>query len=375
MHPCSLTLNLCVFETHPLFLLDSFGIDTFYIYEFGRCIKHKFFGFWGTGGVWRKQAVADAGGFTWESVTEDILLSYKAYMRKGYEFIYLPQFPQCLEVPAGMLAHLQQKNRWTKGYLQVFRLYGWTMLCSSKIPFVIKYEFFAHVLGALQLVFCALSYMIFPHLKAPALTNSWCFRFLTITPTLEYFLSILFAQTTKKPASNGHYSSVWSRLARLRFFVPSCILQMGMTGFETKAALEGLFSKDATFLTTPKSGASNKAKRCWSDDLVACLGLMVALHQIVVVTVNNPYADIDSLALRYTWMFWNTCFVSGLICVPTAFFLAKYRHATRKSVGCMWLPSRSLLGMLLTPLVTLGQVVAIGAHSEARMREDAAFII
>ena len=336
--------------------VDSFGIDTFYVYEFGRSIKNKFFGFWGTGGVWRKQAVADAGGFTWESVTEDILLSYKAYMRERYEFVYVPQFPQCLEVPADMLAHLQQKNRWTKGYLQVFRLFGWTILCSPKVPFVMKYEFFVHVLGALQLVFGAVCHIIFPHLKAPALMNTPFSRFLTLWTTAEYLMSVVFAQITKAPANNGHYSSVWDRVARLRFLVPSCILQMGMTGFETKAALEGMISDDATFLTTPKAGAPTQAKRTWTDDLVAYLGLALALHQIVFLSCNDPYSDIDWAVHRYACMFWNACFVIGMICVPSAFFWAKYKHQT-KSIHFMKFPSRSLfLEMTITAAMAVEQL-------------------
>jgi hypothetical protein len=238
-----------------------------------------------------------------------------------------------LEVPADMLAHLQQKNRWTKGYLQVFRLYGWKLLCSPKIPFVIKYEFFVHVLGALQLVFCAFSYIVFPHLKAPELMNTWTSHFLAYSTTLEYVLSIVFAQTTKVPGRNGHYSSVLSRVARLRFFVPACILQMGMTGFETKAALEGMFSDDATFLTTPKAGAPTQAKQNLTDDLVAFMGLLVALHQIVFIFVNDPYADIESVYLRCVCMFWNACFVTGLICVSIAFFFAKYKTWTFNSIN------------------------------------------
>ena len=346
---------------------DSFGIDTFYIYEFGRSIKHKFFGFWGTGGVWRKQAVADAGGFTWESVTEDILLSYKAYMRNNYEFVYVPQFPQCLEVPADMLAHLQQKNRWTKGYLQVFRLYGWTILCSKKVPFIMKYEFFVHVLGALQLVLSATSHIIFPHLNSPELMNNVYSKFFLIWSTSEYVLSIVFAQITKTPASNGHYGSVWSRVARLRFLVPACILQMGMTVFETKAALEGVLSDDATFLTTPKAGAPTKAKRSISDDVVAYLAYLLALHQIVAVYMNDPYSDIEWIVQRYICMFWNVCFVVGLICVPTAFLWTKYQHATMKSIQFLKFPRRSLLGMVLTTVLAVGPVVAVGAaQSESR---------
>jgi beta-mannan synthase len=79
----------------------------------GRAAAYGCFGFNGTGGVWRREAIAAGGGWSWETVTEDLALSYKAFL-KGYRFVYVRDIPQKLESPANILAHLQQKHRWTK---------------------------------------------------------------------------------------------------------------------------------------------------------------------------------------------------------------------------------------------------------------------
>ncbi|KAL3915853.1 MAG: hypothetical protein SGILL_005449, partial [Bacillariaceae sp.] len=99
---------------------DSIGLDIHHTIE-QTARSHLFgvFGFNGTGGVWRKQAIADAGGWTWDTVTEDLAISYLAHL-EGYAFRYLSDCPQMLELPSNLLAHVQQKQRWIKGFLQDF---------------------------------------------------------------------------------------------------------------------------------------------------------------------------------------------------------------------------------------------------------------
>src|SRR6185503_19877295 len=48
----------------------------------------RFFNFNGTGGVWRKQTIVDAGGWQHDTLTEDLDLSYRAQM-KGWKFNFL----------------------------------------------------------------------------------------------------------------------------------------------------------------------------------------------------------------------------------------------------------------------------------------------
>lgn len=93
------------------------------IEQTARGAVYQVFGFNGTGGLWRKSAVRDAGGWTWETVTEDLALSYNAYI-KGYKFAYVRDIPQRLEVPGNFLAHVQQKHRWTKVRLEDARVMG-----------------------------------------------------------------------------------------------------------------------------------------------------------------------------------------------------------------------------------------------------------
>ena len=85
----------------------------------GRAAAFGCFGFNGTGGVWRKAAIKAAGGWSWLSITEDLALSYQAFL-KGYKFVYVRDIPQRLEVPGNFLAYIQQKHRWTKVTITAF---------------------------------------------------------------------------------------------------------------------------------------------------------------------------------------------------------------------------------------------------------------
>lgn len=286
-------------------------------------------------------------------------------MNKRYEFTYLPQFPQILEVPSDILAHIQQKHRWTKGYLQVFRIYCWDMLASPKVPFIIKYEFLVHVLGALQFIFNAATFILMMHLRMPGCLNSWPYKFNILFTYLESLLTPVVALLSKTAASNGHYKTVWQRVARLRFWFPYCILQYGMTPFETKAILDGLFSVDNTFLTTPKQGSPTKPQRNWSDNVAATVGLVLAAHQLLFMYLNDPFEYIQAPWLRCIVQFNNWQFCIGLLSVASSFFWAKYKQAPvfdsvrRITEGFSQLSSSSSIFKILSgPLLGLSMTAA-----------------
>ena len=315
-------------------LIDSIGLDIHHVIEqLGRSTNYRVFGFNGTGGIWRKQTVADAGGFTWETVTEDMLMSYRAYM-KGYDFIYVRYYPQCLEVTADILSHVQQRHRWTKGFLQVFRIYRWTILTSPKVPFAVKYEFFAKILATMQLVLTVLLHVVYPHLKLPAIDHSLLYLWLVRLGSLDALLTPIHGILSKVPSRNGHYESLWSRIGRLRFVIPFYSLRMGMTMFELKAILEGLWSDDATFLTTPKTGSNNSVKRVWLDDLASWIGLVLVCHHIYFYFIVESHPDFDP-KLRYLMLGWVTTYVVGQFCVSVDFLLAKHNKTRSNLVSTL----------------------------------------
>jgi hypothetical protein len=209
---------------------------------------------------------------------------------------------------------------------------------------------------------------LFVHLKSHSFANSWYLGFLIVTGPLLNALSSIFAVSSKVSSSNGCYSSVLSRAARLRFFVPRSILQMGFAVFECKALLEGLFSDDATFLTTPKAGAPTRAEPKWLDDLAAYSGLLLGLYQLAALSFRNLAEDMDSSIVRYTLLYTQVTHVTGLLCVPTwflwkkygsSFCWAQYKHATMKSIQFMNMPSRSLFTIAVTAVLAGGQIMVL----------------
>ena len=68
--------------------LQAFALDAhFLIEQIGRNSQHAFINFNGTGGVWRKSCILDAGNWNDDTLTEDLDLSYRA-QRIGWEFVY-----------------------------------------------------------------------------------------------------------------------------------------------------------------------------------------------------------------------------------------------------------------------------------------------
>ncbi|MFT5906152.1 MAG: cellulose synthase/poly-beta-1,6-N-acetylglucosamine synthase-like glycosyltransferase, partial [Cryomorphaceae bacterium] len=77
----------------------------------------RFFTFNGTGGMWRKSCIADAGGWQHDTLTEDMDLSYRAQL-KGWNFIFLKDVESPAELPVDMDGFKSQQHRWTKGSIQ-----------------------------------------------------------------------------------------------------------------------------------------------------------------------------------------------------------------------------------------------------------------
>src|SRR6185503_6360730 len=78
------------------------------------------FNFSGTGGIWRKEAIADAGGWQHDTLTEDLDLSYRAQLR-GWKFVYREDVVTPAELPEDVSAFRAQQYRWAKGTVQTAR--------------------------------------------------------------------------------------------------------------------------------------------------------------------------------------------------------------------------------------------------------------
>uniref|UniRef100_A0A7S4JMQ5 Sulfotransferase domain-containing protein n=1 Tax=Odontella aurita TaxID=265563 RepID=A0A7S4JMQ5_9STRA len=247
------------YNTHETLLTecDSLVMDIHHVLEQqGRANHLGCFSFNGSGGIWRLDAIRAAGGFSWDTVTEDLDLSYIAFMA-GYRFVYVPHLPQLLELPSNILAHKQQKNRWNKGYFQVCRKSMQKILKCSHLPLSVRIEAFFHITNpitcflGLVILFLSPIVMIIHGAVHPALIA------FTFAPCISTMVSGMIACYAKVPGSNGHYTTFWDRTKRLVYIPMVMCLAMGTCIYDSCAIFQGLFSNDSTFLRTPKAGGGD----------------------------------------------------------------------------------------------------------------------
>ncbi|MCC2545136.1 glycosyltransferase family 2 protein [Hymenobacter sp. BT175] len=230
--------------------LQSFGLNAHFLVEqVGRHAGGHFINFNGTGGVWRRSCIEDAGGWHSDTLTEDLDLSYRAQL-KGWLFQYLPHVVAPAELPAAMDALKSQQFRWTKGAAETARKHLGTVLrsglkTSTKLHagfhLLNSTVFVAVLLMAVLSVPLLLVREFSPHLK-PVFQAAAVFPLSFLPLTMFFYLSWQQAD----PA------------APARRFVPRFLLflamSMGLSLHNSRAVLAGLARRPSAFIRTPKQG-------------------------------------------------------------------------------------------------------------------------
>jgi cellulose synthase/poly-beta-1,6-N-acetylglucosamine synthase-like glycosyltransferase len=84
----------------------------------------------GTAGIWRRATIDDAGGWAADTLTEDLDLSYRAFL-KGWRFRYVVDVAVPGEVPPQLMAYKVQQARWAKGSTQCLKKHARPLLTSD----------------------------------------------------------------------------------------------------------------------------------------------------------------------------------------------------------------------------------------------------
>lgn len=124
--------------------LQSIFLDGhFFIEHVARHGSGLFFNFNGTAGVWRRRCIDDAGGWSGDTLTEDLDLSYRAQLR-GWRFAYRPELTAAAELPIDMNAFKRQQHRWAKGSVQT-AMKLLPRIMRSRLPWRVKLEVKNHM--------------------------------------------------------------------------------------------------------------------------------------------------------------------------------------------------------------------------------------
>jgi cellulose synthase/poly-beta-1,6-N-acetylglucosamine synthase-like glycosyltransferase len=228
-----------------LTLAQSFGIDGhFWVEQTARCWSGLFMNFNGSGGIWRRTAIDDAGGWQTDTLTEDLDLSYRARLR-GWRLKFLPQVICPAEIPVQMSSLKNQQHRWAKGSIQTVK---------KLIPDVLRADL--SVFTKYQAICHLTNYLVHPFMLLTALTFPLLCRFDVDFSGREYLPGIvgsLFA--TFGPSSMYLYAQSqlypdWKR--RLPYFPFLLIFGTGIALNNTKAIWEALINVSSPFVRTPK---------------------------------------------------------------------------------------------------------------------------
>lgn len=226
-------------------------LDAHFIVE--QAARHAaglFFNFNGTAGIWRRAALEQGGGWTADTVTEDLDLSYRAQLR-GWRFVYRDDYSVPSELPENMAAFKSQQHRWTKGGIQVMRKQLGAIL-RSPVPGRIKREATWHLLvGFIHPLLIAFAALLVPYcLFAPTLSG-WLGAAQPVVLTFT-----LWATVGLYVAGRRLRGGAWGE-ALLVVAAAPLVLSFGlaMSVSNTIAVFEGLFQRGGEFVRTPKGGA------------------------------------------------------------------------------------------------------------------------
>lgn len=235
--------------------MQAFGLDAhFSVEQTGRNIQHSFINFNGTGGIWRKSCIVEAGGWSAQTLTEDLDLSYRAQLN-GWEFKYLEHIETPAELPILMPAIKTQQYRWNKGAAET-SMKNLRRVYKSDFSLLTKIHATFHLLNSS--VFMVL--LIAAVLSLPLLIIKAEHQQLDTLFIIGNFMLLGFF-------SIGFYFWVASKKAPftrirenfLQTYLSFMTISMGMSLHNGIAVLEGFFGRKTPFVRTPKFNSSNES--------------------------------------------------------------------------------------------------------------------
>jgi len=260
-----------------------------------------FFNFNGTAGIWRRAAIADAGGWSQDTLTEDLDLSYRAQLA-GWRFVYLPDLTVPSELPVDVNGFKSQQFRWAKGSIQTARkLLG--RILRSALPWKVKLEAAIHLTNnASYPLMVALSVLLFPAMeirRGGPLTTILLVDlplFLAATVSVCVFYGVSEAGTGRR--------GWWRELARL----PAVLaVGIGLSVNNACAVVSGLRRRGGEFVRTPKyriehRGEDWKRKRYRAGRSLAVVGEGVLALYLLACFLHAAATGMWA-SLPFLWLF------------------------------------------------------------------------
>ncbi|MDI6765210.1 MAG: glycosyltransferase family 2 protein [Bacteroidota bacterium] len=278
--------------------IQAMALDGHFVIEQNVRNKAGFFiNFNGTGGIWRKECIFDAGNWEADTLTEDLDLSYRAQLR-GWKFKFLNDVTSPAELPSEINALKSQQFRWTKGAIETARKIL-PRVWKSDLPFEKKLHATFHLSNNIVFPFILLAGI----LNVPLIFIKHQGGYETYFAIMAIFVfafigSFLFYLYSQKDVYHD-----WRK--RMLLFPLFMAGSMGFAVNNTKAVIEGLIKKKSEFVRTPKYSVIDK-KDTWLDkkyvlkkfNYTVIIELLLAMYCFFGVISSIYYLEIAALPFQ-----------------------------------------------------------------------------
>ena len=260
------------------------------------------FNFSGTGGMWRKAAIASAGGWQHDTLTEDLDLSYRAQLA-GWRFVYREDIVTPAELPEDISAFRAQQFRWAKGTVQTARKLLGTLMRARLSPMQ-RVEAFFHLTPHFAyplMVF--LSVLLLPALILMPATDPKTMLMIDLPLVIGTTGSLATFYAMAEVAQGRRAMDALKQLPAL------LALGAGLAPHLSAAVWQGLRSMSGEFVRTPKKGESLGRYRSTADLPAAEVALCLVSTASVVASVETghwfatPFAMLFSFGYGYVAYF------------------------------------------------------------------------
>jgi len=222
--------------------LQAMAIDAHFVVEQqSRFGSGMLFNFNGAGGIWRRACIEAAGGWSGDTLTEDLDLSYRAQI-VGWRGVFDTTVTVPGEVPADMNALKGQQFRWAKGSVQT-AIKLLPRVLRSPLPLSVKAEAVVHLFG----------YFVHPFMLGLLVSAAFLVRdFPSALSWLVVGLAFAVGPPLLVVTSQRYLYPDWRR--RILLMPVLIMLGTGIAVVCTRAVVEALFRVSSGFVRTPKRG-------------------------------------------------------------------------------------------------------------------------
>jgi cellulose synthase/poly-beta-1,6-N-acetylglucosamine synthase-like glycosyltransferase len=251
----------------------------FIIDQEGRDKSGLFINFNGTAGIWRKSCIIDAGGWQYDTLTEDLDLSYRAQM-KGWKLCYCPHIITPAELPFLLNAVRTQQFRWIKGGIETSKKIV-ADLWRSELSLNVKIFGSFHLLSNYVYLFILLSSVLsvpamFVKNLDPGFDLFFKLNALFFSVFIINFSYCLTTIWTEKSSFAGALKEI------IQVFPIAILVSLGMSYHNSTAIFEGVIGKKTAFIRTPKFMVENGKSKPGSNQYLGSNSILKELPEIIL---------------------------------------------------------------------------------------------